>query len=314
MKILKKISVLSVFYTLLLLLPGIGFAQKGASPKASPKASQNAQKGAPQGPQFGVQLYSFRNQMEKDVPGTLKKVREMGFRYVETAGFYGMEVAEFKKLLDQNGLKATGTSADWEDLLDSAKLQKVIRNAKILGAPTVVCFWIPHKGNDFTIEDTKKAVEVFGKAGKVLADNKLSFLYHAHGFEFRPHGDGFLFDYLVQNTDARHVNFEMDIYWIKNPDQDPVFWLKKYPTRWKAMHLKDKEKGRPGNQNGQTDVEWNVTLGAGDQDMPAVMRQARKNNIRYYYIEDESSRSLDQAPKSLGYLKSLARGNKGGKS
>jgi sugar phosphate isomerase/epimerase len=293
MEILDKSPILPLFFLLLMAIPATGLTQNSPQKRAAP------------GLQFGVQLYSFRKQMEKDVPGTLKQVREMGFRYVETAGFYGMEVTAFKKLLDQNGLKATGTSADWEDLIDSARLQTVIRNAKILGAPTVVCFWIPHNGNDFTIEDTKKAVEVFGKAGKVLAANKLTFLYHAHGFEFRPHENALLFDYLVQNTNPKHVNFEMDIYWIKNPGQDPVAWLKKYPNRWKAMHLKDKEKGRPGNENGQTDVEWNVTLGTGDQDLPAVLRRAYRNGIRYYYIEDESSRSLEQAPESLAYLKRL---------
>ncbi len=255
--------------------------------------------------EIGVQLYSFREQFKTDVPGTMGKVRDMGFRYVETAGFYDLEVSAFKKMLDNYGLRAVSTGADFGTLEDSIKLQTTIQNAKTLGAEYVVCFWIPHQGDDFTLADMQKAVRVFNKAGKVIADNGMQLLYHPHGYEFRKHESGFLLDYLIQNTKPRNLGLEMDIYWIKCPGQDPVTWLRKYPKRWKTMHLKDQQKGTPGDQNGHSDVEWNVTIGTGNQDMPAVMRQARKNKIKYYFIEDESSRSFEQAPKSLAYLKGL---------
>jgi sugar phosphate isomerase/epimerase len=255
--------------------------------------------------EIGVQLYSFREQFKTDVHGTMGKVRDMGFRYVETAGFYGLEVPAFKKLLDSYGLRAVSTGADFAALQDSAQLLSTIQTAKALGAEYVVCFWIPHNGNDFTLADMQKAVTVFNRAGKIIADNGMQLLYHPHGYEFRPHAGGFLLDYLIQNTKPRNLGLEMDIYWIKCPGQDPVNWLRKYPKRWKTMHLKDQQKDTPGDQNGHSDVEWNVTIGTGNQDMPAVMRQARKNKIKYYFIEDESSRSLDQAPKSLAYLRGL---------
>jgi sugar phosphate isomerase/epimerase len=98
----------------------------------------------------------------------------------------------------------------------------------------------------------------------------------------------------------------MDVFWIQHPGQDPVELLKKYPTRFLLMHLKDRERGTPGNQSGRADVETNVALGKGDIDIKAIMQEARKhNNVKHYFIEDESSRSEDQVPKSLAYLRKL---------
>ena len=251
---------------------------------------------------IGVQLYSFREQFKSDVPGTFKKVQAMGLRTVETAGFYGMDASAFKKMLDAHGMKAVSTGADFAELSDPSKLAEVIKKAKTLEAEFVVCFWIPHNGDAFTIEDTKKAVEVFNAAGKTLKKNGLKLLYHPHGYEFRPYGNGLLFDYLLGQTNSRYVNFEMDIYWVKNPGQDPAAWLLKHPKRWETLHVKDQLKGTPGNPNGHTDVEWNVVVGTGNQDMPAVMKAAKKAKIKYYFIEDESSRSLQQVPQTIQYL------------
>jgi hypothetical protein len=104
-----------------------------------------AQKAAP----VGLELYSFRDQFAKDVPGTMAKVKQMGFREVEVAGTYGMSTGDFRKLLDQHGLKAIGVGASFEDL--EGNVPKVLTEAKTLGAKYVVCFWIPHAGDAFTV-------------------------------------------------------------------------------------------------------------------------------------------------------------------
>jgi sugar phosphate isomerase/epimerase len=114
-----------------------------------------------------------------------------------------------------------------------------------------------------------------------------------------------LFDYLVKNTDPRYLNFEMDVFWIKHPGQSPVKLLQKYPKRFLLMHLKDRQPGTPGNQNGHADVETNVVLGKGDVGIAAIMKQAKKSGVKHYFIEDESSRSVQQIPQSLTYLKGL---------
>ncbi len=253
----------------------------------------------------GVQLYSFRDQFAKDVRGTMQKVKDMGFSYVETAGFYDSDAKTFKTLLDEFGIKATGISADFGELEDPAKLKVVMGNAKALGAKSVTCFWIPHTGDDFTLQDTEKAIKVFNEAGKTLAANGLMLMYHNHGYEFRPYKDRYLLDELITRTNPAYVNFEMDILWTHHPGHNPVAWLKKYPTRWKAMHIKDRRKGTAGNQFGRMDVDNDVILGEGDLNIADIIAQARQIGIKYFYIEDESPRSLEQVPQSIAFLQPL---------
>jgi sugar phosphate isomerase/epimerase len=174
-----------------------------------------------------------------------------------------------------------------------------------LGAVYVVCFWIPHSGNEFGIAEINKAVEVFNRAGQVLKSQGLQLCYHPHGYEFRPYQNGTLFDVLVAQTNPAYFNFEMDVFWVKHPGQDPVALLRKYPNRFLLMHLKDRQAGTPGNANGQADVESNVVLGAGDVGIAEVMKAARATGVQHFFIEDESSRAEQQIPKSLAYLKSL---------
>ncbi len=254
---------------------------------------------------IGVQLYSFRNQFPKDVAGTLSRIRNMGITKLEGGSTYGLSVAEFKQLLDKNKLKVISIGANFDKLEND--LYSVIGDAKTYGAKYVVCTWIPHKNNEFTIEDAKRGVEVFNKAGKILREKGLTLCYHPHGYEFRPYESGTLLDYLVTHMNPAYANFEMDVFWIKHPGQEPTELLKKYPGRFILMHLKDRKPGTPGNQNGQADVESNVVLGQGDVGIAEIMKIARKSGVKQFFIEDESSRSFEQVPLSLSYLKSLKK-------
>lgn len=255
--------------------------------------------------EIGLQLYSLRNQFKTDVPGTLELVEGWGIREIEGGGTYGLPMDEFKKMLKENKMKMVSVGSDFNELRDNP--QAAVDQAKAFGAKYVVCFWIPHDGDAFTLDNMKEAVNVFNKAGKLLADNGLSLCYHPHGYEFRPYQDGTLFDYLVKETDPRYLNFEMDVFWVKHPGQDPVALLKKYPKRFLLMHLKDRKHGTVGNQNGHADVETNVVLGTGDVGIAEVMREAKKAGVKHYFIEDESSHSVMQIPKSLDYLKNLKK-------
>jgi sugar phosphate isomerase/epimerase len=252
---------------------------------------------------IGIELYSFRNQFKTDVEGTLQKISSMGFREVEGGSTYGLSIDSFNTLMKKYNLTTVSIGADFKEL--ETNPQAVADKAKQLGAKFVVCFWIPHTNNEFTLENAKKGVDVFNTAGKVLRENGLSLSYHPHGYEFRPYGEGTLFDYLVKNMKPKYANFEMDVFWIKHPGQDPVALLKKYKKRWILMHLKDRKPGTPGNQNGQADVESNVVLGTGDVNIAAIMEEAKKSRVKHYFIEDESSRSMEQVPQSLAYLNFL---------
>jgi sugar phosphate isomerase/epimerase len=253
--------------------------------------------------EIGLELYSLRNQFKNDVPGTLALMKKWNIKEIEGGGTYGLPMDEYKKLLAQNSLKMVSISADFDQLAKNP--QPVIDEAKAFGAKYIVCFWIPHKEGVFTIDEAKKAVEVFNTAGKLIHESGLSLCYHPHGYEFRPYENGTLFDYMVKNTDPKYMNFEMDVFWVKHPGQDPVGLLKKYPNRFPLLHLKDRKPGTEGNQNGRADDETNVVLGQGDVGIADIMREAKKIGVKHYFIEDESPRSVEQIPQSLAYLHQL---------
>jgi sugar phosphate isomerase/epimerase len=255
-------------------------------------------------PTVGLQMGSVGKQAKADLPGTLKKLNEWGIRELEGGLPQGMEAGDYLKLLKENNLTLVAIGSGFEDLAKDP--QAIADRAKLLGAKQVICYWIPHTGDDFTFEDAKKGVEVFNKAGEVLAKNGLAFGYHAHGYEFRPHEGGTLFDYIAKNLDPRYANFQMDVFWIKQSGTDPVALLNKYPDRFISMHLKDRLKGMPDSNNGRADVEKaNVVLGTGDVNIEAIVKAGHKAGIKHYFIEDESSRQFEQVPQSAAYLKTI---------
>jgi sugar phosphate isomerase/epimerase len=253
--------------------------------------------------EIGMQLYSVRNEIKKDLKGTLEQVRGMGIKELEGGELYGMDLKSQKRMLDQMGYKMISIGVEYTDL--EKDLGPVIEKAKILGASYITCFWIPHKGNDFGEANINAAVQLFNRAGKVFKESGLQFCYHPHGYEFRPGKNGTLFDDLVAKTNPLYVNFELDVFWVKQGCHDPVALLKKYPTRFLLLHLKDRQIGTQCNNTGAADEESNVVLGKGDVNIKDIMRAAKKSSVKHYFIEDESSRVIKQLPLSLQYIKSL---------
>lgn len=251
--------------------------------------------------EFGIQLYSLRNQFKTDVEGSLKQIQDWGITYIEGGGTYGYEQQEFLELLGKYGLKTASVGASFEELRDNP--ESLVDRAKAFGAQYVMCAWIPHNGDEFGLEDTEKAIEVFNRAGKIMEAAGLTLAYHAHGYEFRPYGAGTLFDLMAQKAD--HFAFEMDIYWVFHGGANPMELLNKYPDKWVLMHLKDMAHGVEGNTSGHEDVETNVVLGTGQIDIAAVVRRGAELGIRYMFIEDESSRVVAQVPESLTFLRGL---------
>src|SRR5215471_844701 len=216
------------------------------------------------GPDFkgpiGLQLYSLREQFKKDVPGTLDEVKKFGFKYAEVAGTYDLPPEKFKQELETRGIQPIGAHFAYERYRDDP--EGVAREAKALGLKYAGCAWIPHEG-DFDEKKCREAIGVFNKAGEAMAKHGLKFFYHVHGFEFQPYGQGTLLDLLFKETDPKHVSYEMDIFWIVFPGQDPVKLLHKYSKRWELMHLKDMRKGtKTGLLTGGTDVKNDAALGS----------------------------------------------------
>jgi sugar phosphate isomerase/epimerase len=259
------------------------------------------------GPSFkgpvGLQLYSLRDQFSKDVPGTLDEVKRFGIRYAELAGTYGLTPDQFKARLAERGIEPISAHFPYEEYRDDP--EGVALKAKALGLKYAGCAWIPHQG-DFDEKTCRAAAAVFNRAGEALAKHGLKFFYHCHGYEFQPFGQGTLFDLLMTETNPRFVSYEMDIFWVVFPNQDPVKLFEKYGKRWKLVHLKDMKKGTPtGALTGSTDVKNDAALGAGIMDLPAILRAAKKAGVKWYFIEDESPWSEQQIPQSLRYLEQV---------
>ncbi len=251
----------------------------------------------------GMVSYTYRNSFQKDVAATLDTIQSLGITDMEFSNLFGKTPTELRNLLDERDMFCSSFGVGYADLIN--KTGEVGNNAKTLGAKFVRVAWIPHEA-PFDIEDAKKAVEDFNKAGKILKDEfDLTFCYHNHGYEFHPYGQGTLFDYMMDETDPEYVNIEIDILWTYFPGVDPAELIKKYPDRMKLMHLKDLKKGVEGNMSGGTPVENDVALGTGQLDIPKILKAAGEAGIKHYYIEDESPDYHKQVPNSINYLKSL---------
>jgi sugar phosphate isomerase/epimerase len=253
---------------------------------------------------LGIQAYTFRHAFPQDVAATLDTIKMMGFTEIEGGGGR-MAPEEFRKMCEERGISIPSTGAGYEQLVNDP--QAVADRAKALGAKYVMTAWIPHKTGSFNFENARKAVDDFNTAGKVLKENGITFCYHVHGYEFWPHENGTLLDYIITNTNPEYVSFEMDIMWTHFGGGDPVALLNKYKDRWKLMHLKDLRKGTPKDRTGLTPDENDVAIGTGELDIPAILKAARKAGIKHYFIEDESPAHevSKEVPRSIAYLKSL---------
>jgi sugar phosphate isomerase/epimerase len=260
------------------------------------------------GPSFkgpiGLQLYSLREQFGKDASATLDEAQRFGVKYVELwPARTDWTPEQFKAQLNERGITAVSSHFPYEKFRDD--VESIAKDAKGLGLQAAGVAWIPHQG-DFDEKTCREAAAVFNTAGAALAKHGLKFFYHTHGYEFQPHGDGTLFDLLMKETDPKLVSFEMDIFWIVHPGQDPVKLLDKYGNRWEFMHLKDMRKGTPtGLLTGSSDVKNDVALGTGQIELPPLLRAAKKAGVKWYFLEDESPSCEQQIPVSLRYLESV---------
>jgi sugar phosphate isomerase/epimerase len=257
--------------------------------------------------EIGLQLYSLRNEAAKDGGlAALDLAKSFGVHEVELAGTYGMFpddfLAELKKR-DLQGISAHYPYIRWKNDLDNVVKEVVALKLKYAG-----CAWIDHVGK-FSEHSCQDAADTFNKAGEALAKHGVKFFYHTHGYEFEPTSNGeTLFDTLVQKTKPEYVSYQMDVFWVVYPGQDPVKLLEKYPTRFKLMHLKDMEKGVTlGKLDGGKSLPKtaDVTIGTGQIDFASLLKTAQKIGIEHYFIEDESPTSVQQIPNSIIYLKAL---------
>lgn len=251
----------------------------------------------------GLQLWSLREYLPKDLPGTLAKVRAMGFREVEGAGLWGHSAAALRAALDKAGLRCPSAHMSMERMRDD--LSGALMEAKALGASHVVCPWIPHD-KVFTRDHALKAAEAFNGFGKAAREAGMSFGYHCHGYEFVPAPEGTLFDTLARGADSSLVEFQIDTFHAHHGGADPARLIEHHGGRVRSLHLKDQKKGFPVEAGkGTAPAEADVPVGTGQIDFPALLRAAVKADVSLYFVEDESTDPLAHIPQSVRFLKGL---------
>ena len=252
---------------------------------------------------MGVQLWSFREQAETDPIAMLDMVHDMGFTHVETAGLYDLPADSFVLAAHNAGLDVTSMHVSYDAMKND--VETVIADARAIGVEYVGIAWYPHEGG-FSESTARQAIADFNAFGKTLKDAGLKFFYHNHGYEPVPYGEGTLLDLIIDETDPELVVFEMDVLWTWLPDVDPVALIERHPDRFKLMHIKDMKPGLArGSLSGGLPADQKAVIGQGQVDWPALLEAAEKDGFEHYYLEEESTDPVGNAPKSVAYLKGV---------
>ena len=225
---------------------------------------------------IALQLYTVRDDAEKDFAGTIKQVAGIGYYGVELAGYAGHTAAEVKQILDDNNLKVVGGHVGYDQI--ASETDKVIAEYSAFGAKYVAIPWIGEDKRQ-TLDDYKKLGASFAELGAKLKPAGITLLYHNHAFEFEKFGgDEYGFDALFAAADPSLLKVEMDTFWVKKGGEEPANYLRKYAGRVPLVHLKDM--GDDGDFR---------PVGEGNIDYPALFAAAEEAAGTEYYIVEQDS-------------------------
>lgn len=213
---------------------------------------------------LALQLHSLREEDTDNPGGKLRRIRALGYRLIELAGYYGMPAQEWRYILDETGLTVVGAHVPLESL--TRRFEEEVEFQHVIGNPRVV---VPSLPQEYRVQDGfERAAQLLDRLGQRLSDHGIELLYHNHDFEFRVFDDGRTgMDILFGRTDVDHVGFEVDVGWTETAGSSAVEFLKENATRVRALHLKEIRR-RDGAL---------VPIGQGDIDFPAIIPLAIKN-------------------------------------
>ncbi|MET0133938.1 MAG: sugar phosphate isomerase/epimerase [Kibdelosporangium sp.] len=237
---------------------------------------------------IGIQLYTVRDIMATDPQGTLSALGDIGYATVGVSGLYGHSPAKFRSMLDIGGVRAVLTHTSWDAM--NANVQREIEIARVLGVRYVVVPSLPASLR--TVGGYQQAAAAFQEWGVKCRGAGLKFLFHNHDVDFVTVDGKVLYDILVEETDPRFVNFELDLYWIIVGGYDPVPYFERYPGRFPVFHVKDRA------ANGSF-----ADLGYGNIDFPRIFARYEQSGIREYVVEHDTPRiPLVTADRGHDYL------------
>jgi sugar phosphate isomerase/epimerase len=230
---------------------------------------------------IGVQLYTVRDQAEKDLPGVLRALHEIGYQEVEPYwNIYNHPAPELKKLLAENELTAPSGHFDYDGF--DSKLDY----AQELGLHYMVCPMLP-KSMWNSLDDFKKAADQFNKWGAEVQKRGMKFAFHNHNYEFKDLGGGIGYDVLLKQTDPKLVAFEMDCYWIAQAGRDPVKMMNEHKDRIRMLHLKDRKAGVAPSQTLDESAMHFTEVGNGSLDWKAILAAAEEDHMEHMFVEED---------------------------
>lgn len=280
---------------------------------------------------IGIQLFTIPAMVSADFKGTLTKLASIGYKEIEFFGpyefsaketidswnqfagnlgitknaFYGYKPAEVKDLLKELGLTTPSVHLDLQTM--RTNMGPAMEGLSLLGTKYVA---IPAIGNPADRNDFNKLADEFSKFGEQMAPYGMTFVYHNHGYEHTPKDGKILMDTLLSQTDSKKVKFELDIFWMTAAGASPVEYLKKYPGRFKLLHLKDASENIRFSGDGGSIDQWLPLFGkmadpgTGILDVAGIIEAAKKSGADHFYLERDMTPSPETTLKnSFDYLK-----------
>ena len=269
----------------------------GSAGGESSMASGAATAGAMIAP-IGLQLYTLRDEMKRDMAATLARVARVGYKEVEFAGYFDRTPEQVRAMLDANGL--TAPSAHVPLQMIQANPAAVIAAAKTIGHQYVINPWVEEKSRG-TLAEWRNLARSMNEVGAQFAAAGLTFGYHNHDFEFALVEGTLPYEVLVGETDPKNVVMEMDLYWATKAGQDPVAWFAKHPGRFQLVHVKD-SRGAPNNEM--------TPVGTGTIDWKRIFAHRAEAGIKHYVVEHDNAADYAGGPfasieSSYSYLSKL---------
>ncbi|WP_158826156.1 sugar phosphate isomerase/epimerase family protein [Mucilaginibacter lacusdianchii] len=255
----------------------------------------------------GLQLFTLREQLPKDVKGTIAKVAAAGYGEVETFGYskdngyWGLKLPEFNALLTSHGLTTPSGHYGMDSVLADDKYDQVKLGIEAANALGQTYFTIPYVDQRFrkTADDLKRLAEKINKTAEVCKEAGLKTAYHNHNFEFETVDGTTFYDVLLKEGDPKLLNFELDLYWVVRAGKDPVTLFNQHPGRFAMVHVKDMNK---------TKRELNTEVGTGSIDYKTIVAKAKQSGVQHFIMEQENFTNIDpyvSIGKSLNYMKNV---------
>lgn len=260
---------------------------------------------------YGIQLYTVRNDIAKDLASTISYVAKAGYSQVELYGFdgktfFGKTPKEFKAMFDASHLTSPSGHYSMPDSVVHGNLEawkNIVEAASVMGNQYVT---IPYTTDKYRNGDSlKKYVEAINKVAELTKKAGMKQAYHNHDFEFKKTDDGNqLLTTLLTQTDPGMVDFEFDLYWVVFAGENPLDWFQKFPGRFTMWHVKD----MTINAQGQKE---STQVGDGSIDFASIFAEKKLSGLKYSFVEQEAyTMPAEQCiKKSIAFLKKKKWGN-----